>query len=129
MPDYQRSISLAAQPEAAFAFLADPDNLPRYVATVVKAEPHADGTVRIAAQVQGRHEEGDALLQIDAAGRRMDWSAPGDNDYSGSLQVAQTDEGCEVSLQLHLGRDQDEQEIDRVLDETTANIQRLLADA
>lgn len=127
MADYERRIRVGASPEAAFAFLADPDNLTRYVATVVKAEAQGNNTVRIAAEVQGRHEEGDALLQIDSARRRMDWSAPGDSDYSGSLQVAATEDGATVTLHIHVSREQDDAEINRVLEETAANIQGLLA--
>jgi uncharacterized protein YndB with AHSA1/START domain len=129
MPDDHRSIRVAAQPEVAFAFLADPHHLPRYVATVVKAEPQPDGTLRVAAQVQGRHEEGDALLQVDPAHQRMDWSAPDNTDYSGSLHVSATDAGSQIHLHLHLSREQDQAEINRVLDQTAANIQQLLTDA
>jgi carbon monoxide dehydrogenase subunit G len=129
MTDYQRTVEVAAGPDAAFSFLADPHNLPRYVATLTKAEPNPDGTLRVAADVQGRHEEGDALLQIDANDRRMHWSAPGDNQYTGTLQVSPAPAGSTITVHVHLGRNQDETEINRVLDQTQANIQQQLTNA
>lgn len=126
MTDHQRTVTITADAEAAFAFLADPHNLPRYVATLVTAEPSPDGTLRVAADVQGRHEEGDAHFHVDTDNRRIDWNAPGDNQYTGSLQVSPAPEGSRVALRLHLAREQDDAEVNRVLDQTQANIQRLL---
>jgi carbon monoxide dehydrogenase subunit G len=126
MPDYERNVDVAVSPEAAFSFLSDPHNIPRYVATVVEAEPRGDGTLRIAAEVEGRHEEGDARLDVDSAGRRIEWSGPGDSGYHGSLQVSAVAEGSSVTLRIHVETEQHEDELNRVLDATAANIERLL---
>jgi carbon monoxide dehydrogenase subunit G len=127
MADYERTISVAAAPDAAFAALADPKNLPRYVATMVEAETQRGDEVRVAADVQGRREEGEAHLHTDSAARRMEWSGAADSGYNGSLQVTPSDDGSTVSIQIHVVHDADEREINRVLDETAANIERLLS--
>jgi hypothetical protein len=43
--------------------------------------------------------------------------------------VAESGEGSLVTIRLHIERDEDEAEINRVLDETVKNIERLLGTA
>lgn len=126
MPDYTRTVTVAAAPDAVFGVLADPRNLPRYVATMVDAEPEQGSRVHVAADVQGRHEEGDADFRTDAAARRMEWSGAGQSGYRGRLEVAAAGDGSTVTIALHVVHDADGGEIDRVLDETVANIERLV---
>ena len=125
--EFERTVTVNAAADAAFEFLTDPSNLPQYVATMVKAEPLSGGLLRVAADVQGRHEEGDAQIRVDRAGRRMDWSGPSESGYSGWLQVSASGDASSVTIHIDVANDQDEAEIDRVLDETAANLQRLLA--
>lgn len=127
MADYERTVTVTTAPDAAFRFLTDPSNLPRYIATMVLAEPKEDEQLRVAAEVQGRHEEGDARVQVDSTVRRMDWSAQSESGYRGWLQVSPSGEGSAVTVHIHVARDEDEAEINRVLDETLANAERLLA--
>jgi carbon monoxide dehydrogenase subunit G len=126
MADYTRTVTVAAAPDAAFAALADPKNLPRYVATMVAAEPEQGEQLHVAADVQGRHEEGDARFHADPDARRMEWSGAPGGDYNGWLEVAPAGEGSSVTVQIHVVHDADEAEINRVLDATAANIERLL---
>jgi hypothetical protein len=126
MADYERSVSVAAAPDAAFQFLAEPTNLPRYVATMVEAKPGRGEELHVAADVQGRHEQGEAHLHADPKTRRMEWGSPGENDYSGRLEVTPASDGSKVTIEIHVAGDADENEINRVLDETAANIERLL---
>jgi hypothetical protein len=127
MTDYERTVSVAAGPDAAFESLTDPANLPRYVATMLSAEAAQDDTLHVAADVQGRHEEGYARFTTDEARRRMDWAGPGDSTYRGWLQVDPTDSGSSVWIHLEGTREEDDAEVARVLDETVANIKTLLA--
>ena len=127
MADYERSVTVAAAPDTAFEFLAEPTNLPRYVATMVEADPRQGEELRVAADVQGRHEQGEAHFHADSSARRMEWSAAGENDYSGRLEVRPSSEGSTVTIQIHVAGDADATEINRVLDDTAANIERLLA--
>ncbi len=127
MPEYERTVTLAAVPDAAFRYLADPANLPRYVATMVLAEPLQGDEFHVAAQVQDRHEEGEALLRTNPSERRLDWSGAGDSSYRGWLQVGESEGGSAVTVHLHTDRDEDADEIARALDETMANVEHLLA--
>ena len=126
MGDYQRIVSVDAAPDAAFASLSDPSNLPRYVATLVSAEPEQEGRLRVAADVQGRHEEGEARVRIDEAGRRMEWSGEEGRGYRGWLEVTAEGTGSSVTIHIEGARDDERAEIDRALDETSANIERML---
>lgn len=125
--DYTRTITVAAAPDAAFEALADPKNLPRYVSTMVEADARRGEEIHVAADVQGRHEEGDAHLRTDSDNRRMEWSGAGDSDYKGWLEVTPSDGGSTVTIQIHVVHDADESEISQALDETAVNIERLLA--
>jgi carbon monoxide dehydrogenase subunit G len=125
--DYTRTITVAAAPDAAFEALANPKNLPRYVSTMVEADVQQGDEVHVAADVQGRHEEGDAHLRTDSAQRRMEWSGAGDSGYQGWLEVTPSGDGSTVTIQIHVVHDADESEINQALDETAGNIERLLA--
>jgi hypothetical protein len=127
MADFERSLSVVASPSAAFSALSDVRNLPRYVATMVMATRGQGDDLHVAADVQGRHEEGDARFHVDQAGRRLDWGGEGESHYRGWLQVLESAEGSSVTVHIHTVHDQDPAEVDRALDETMLNIERLLA--
>lgn len=129
MPDFQRSTTVNVDPERAFMFLADPANLPRYVAEMVLAQPEDGERLRVAAHVEGRHEEGDARFHTDPFRRYMEWSGEPSSSYRGSLQVSESGTGSSVTIRLHDERDENALEINRVLDETMKNIERLLGTA
>lgn len=129
MRDFERTATVARAPDDTFRFLAEPSNLPRYVARMSQARPETGDRVHVAADVQGRHEEGDAHFRADPVGRRLEWGAQGTGGYGGWLQVADAPGGAGVTIHLHVQHDEDESEINRVLDETVANIERLLGPA
>jgi hypothetical protein len=126
MADYERSVTVAADPDEAFASLADRRNLPRYVATMVEAEARQGDELHVAANVQGHREEGEAHLHADAGARRMEWGGAPDSGYRGSLEVEPAGKGSTVTIRIHVVHDADEGEVNRALDETAANIERLL---
>jgi hypothetical protein len=126
MAEFERSVSVATSPGAAFSALSDVRNLPRYVATMVTATRGQGDDLHVAADVQGRHEEGDARFHVDQAGRRLDWGGEGESHYRGWLQVLESAEGSSVTVHIHTVHDQDPTEVDRALDETMLNIERLL---
>jgi len=126
MRDFERTATVAANPDDAFRFLAEPSNLPRYVATMSAARAEGSERLHVAAEVQGRHEEGDAGFRTDPSARRVEWGAEGSDGYGGWLQVAETAGGASVTLHLHVQHGEDEATINRTLDETVSNIERLL---
>lgn len=127
MPDFERTATVTAAPEDAFQFLADPSNLPKYVATMSLAKPEEGHRLHVAAEVQGRHEEGDARFTADAAQRRIEWGAGGQSRYAGSIAVSEANGGSSVHIRIHVEHEQDEGEINRAMDETVSNIERLLS--
>ena len=127
MPDYTHTVRVDAAPDEAFAVLSEPANLPRYVATMVEAEAEPGDRLHVAADVEGRHEEGEARLTTDRDARTMEWSGPGHGAYHGRLQVDADGNAALVTIRIHVERDADEAEIERALAETAANVERLVA--
>lgn len=128
MADYVRTIGLAAPADRVFECLADPANMPKYVAMMTTATPQGGDTVRVAAEVEGRHEEGDAKVHADPGRRRLEWGGAGEGGYRGWLEVVEADGGASVTVQIHAERDsaEDESLINRSFDETMERIKELV---
>ena len=73
MPDFERTATVPASPDQAFQFLSNPKNLPSYVSEMVLARPEQGDRLHVAAEVQGRHEEGEAHFRSDPSQRRLEW--------------------------------------------------------
>lgn len=126
MPEFERTVTVPASPDNAFQYLGDPRNLTAYVAEMVLARPEGGDRMRVAAEVQGRHEEGEAHFRADASERRLEWGGQDASSYQGWLQVSDANAGSTVTIHLHVAHEHDEAEINRALDETVTNIERLL---
>jgi uncharacterized protein YndB with AHSA1/START domain len=128
MADYVRTVAVAAPADRAFECLADPANMPRYVAMMTTAVPKGGDTVHVAAEVQGRHEEGDAHVQADATGRRLEWGGEGEGGYRGWLEVVEAAGGSSVTVHIHTEHDSpdDQAVINRGFDETMGRIKQLI---
>ena len=128
MADYTRTLALAAGADQAFACLSDPANMPRYVAMMTAATPKGGDTVHVAAEVQGRHEEGDAHVQADPAQRRLEWGGEGEGGYRGWLEVVDADGGSSVTVQIHTEHDSpdDAAVIEAAFDETMERMKELV---
>lgn len=128
MADYERMVEVAAPADRAFTCLADPANMPKYVAMMTTAVPKQGDTVHVAADVQGRHEEGDAHLHADPARRRLEWGGEGEGGYRGWLQVADSGAGSTVTVHIHAEHDsaEDEAMINRGFEETMRRMKELV---
>lgn len=128
MAEYVRTVALGAPADRAFERLADPANMPRYVAMMTTATPKGGDTVHVAAEVQGRHEEGDAHIHADPDRRRLEWGGEGQGAYRGSLEVGEAEGGSSVTVQIHTEHDSpdDEAVINRAFDETMERIKSLV---
>jgi uncharacterized protein YndB with AHSA1/START domain len=128
MGDYERTVDLEAPADRAFALLADPANMPRYVAMMTMAAPRGGETVHVAAEVQGRHEEGDAQVHADTAARRLEWGGEGEGGYHGWLEVAETEAGSTVTVHIHAEHDSadDDAVINRAFNETMQRMKELV---
>ena len=92
------------------------------------ATPREGDTVHVAADVQGRHEEGDAHVHADRDRRRLEWGGEGEGGYRGWLEVVEATGGSSVTVQIHTEHDRPEDEavINRGFDETMERIKELL---
>jgi uncharacterized protein YndB with AHSA1/START domain len=127
MGDSERTVEVAAPAARAFDCLADPANMPKYVAMMTTAVPQGGDTVHVAADVEGRHEEGDAHVRADRARRRLEWGGGGEGGYRGWLDVAETAGGSTVTVHIHAEHDADDEAIiDRAFDETMRRMKDLV---
>jgi uncharacterized membrane protein len=127
MPEFERSETIDASPAHTYEFLADIHNLPKYVATMVMARPESANRLHVAAEVAGRHEEGDARFKSDSSRRRLEWGGTA-GGYSGWLQVvpAGDDHRSTVTIHLTTSTDDESDEVQQALVETLHNIKREL---
>ena len=64
------SATIHAPADVTYEYLVDPRHMPEYVATMNQAREAPGGHLHVAADVQGRHEEGEAMFLPDPAARR-----------------------------------------------------------
>lgn len=128
MADYERSVRLASPADRAFECLADPANLPKYVSMMTSAVPRGGDTLHVSAEVQGRHEEGDAHFHADAARRRLEWGGEGEGGYRGWLEVTESGGGSTVTVHIHAEHDtgDDDAVINRAFDDTMGRMKELV---
>ena len=128
MGDFRATTTVNAAEGALFDYLSQVGNLPDYFDRMTSATPGDGDEVHTAARMpDGQQVEGDAWFRVDPDTRRIEWGSEGANDYHGSLDVDATENGAEVRLQLHTAHvPDDDPEMKRGLDETLANIKRLV---
>lgn len=129
MPEYTSTRTVDADAERLFAFLSDVSNLPRYFSAMTEARP-GDGESVITTAVieppgeQKRTVHGEAWFRIDDAQNQLAWGAEGPNDYRGELAVTSEGSGSKVELTLHT--ESSRPGVDEGIEETLANIARLV---
>jgi uncharacterized protein YndB with AHSA1/START domain len=130
MADFERSATIHAPADATYEYLADPRHMPDYVATMSQAQEATGGHLHVAAEVQGRHEEGEAMFEADPAARRLEWGREG-HEYHGWLAVAGMTgaETSQVTIHLETHDQADVDVVERALDETMRNIENAMAAA
>lgn len=128
MADFERSATIHASADATYQYLADPTHMPEYVATMTRAEASRGGHLHVAADVQGRQEEGEAMFEVDEAARRLEWGREG-HEYHGWLAVTGLTGAPTSTVTIHLETHEqtDAAEVERALDETMANIERAMS--
>jgi hypothetical protein len=131
MGDYGRSTTVDLPVDDLFDYLSRVDNLPEYMSRMTEAHSVGGDEVSVEARIDPtsggeRTVHGEAWFRIDADHRRLEWGSAGPHDYHGELEVAGAGQGSTVVVRLHTLHD-DAEAIDHGLDETLANIQRLVA--
>jgi hypothetical protein len=126
MADYERSVTVSAGADAAFAFLADPANLAEYAPPIGHVESIAVSGDPAEAAEEGEAEDPRTSVRFvpDAASRRVDW---GRDAYAGSATVeAGTTSTSTVTFRLHVRDDADPDAVRGSLDQAARNLMRLL---
>ena len=128
MADLEKSITVTVGADAAFDILSDPLRLPDYVATMRLEDSIAvEGELDLDAELEERDGATEAGYLADSRARRLEWGRPG-ADYGGSITVAEgTTRTSTVKIHLRTRDDADPVAVQRVFDETVANIRRLLS--
>lgn len=108
MGDYDNSITVAVGPERLFSYLADVENLPRYMPRLTSARPHDGDRVTVTAHIDPpdapeQDVTSEAWIRVVEEGRSLEWGAPGPHDYRGRLHVAPGDDASHsrLSVELH----------------------------
>jgi len=127
MPDFEREVTVPTDPDETFHYLSQPENLPHYIAGMTEAEPESGNRLHVAARIEGRNEEGEAKFQVDRGAYRLEWGAAETGGYHGWLQVEPASTGASVIIHLHVPDDSNAVKTNRILAETTSNIERILA--
>lgn len=131
MADYERSTMVWVSPEVAFAFLADPVNLPDYVPVMTHAGTDADAGEAYQESDTGTSEAGRAAempFLADVRARRIEWGRPG-SEYGGSIEVTDgvTDGTARVRIRLRTRDEAPRGEIEQLLDQAARNLLRRLS--
>ncbi len=131
MPQYQRSLTIDADPDELFDYLSEIENLPKYFSRMTEAhsatgdEVHVVARVPEAAQSDGDTVEADATFSIDADQKTISWGSENEHNYHGELEVAPADDGATVTVTLHTEHSSDD--INDGIDETLQNVAELVA--
>jgi uncharacterized protein YndB with AHSA1/START domain len=89
MDVYERTETVAAEPDVVFDYLKEPSNLPRYLPPIEHAEVGSADHVELDGTAPGgEHFHNEGEFHVDADRRRMEWSADVGHTYSGWLEVS-----------------------------------------
>ncbi len=132
MGDYERSTTVQVPPARLFSYLADVENLPRYLPRLTSATPAHGDRVDVTAHVDppdgpARDVQSEAWLKVVTDGRSLQWGAAGPGGYHGELDV---DPGSDqfssrLTVRLHTERVEGPS-IDDGLDETMRGLKHAI---
>lgn len=114
MTEYRSAREIAADTAAAYAYLSDVENLPKYFPRITAAHRTGEEKVETTAVLDGEdvgsstpHEtvRGEAWFRTDDDSRSIEWGSEGPHDYHGSLSVNDHPSGSHVEIVLNTEAD------------------------
>ncbi len=97
--EFEHSTSVNASPDEVYAFMAQVENLPKYLPTTHSAQPQEGERVRVQGEAQGHEYDADGFFRKDEANHRIEWGAD-EQYYSGWLEVSGQGEGSTMTVHL-----------------------------
>jgi len=111
MPAFSSQISINAPSRRVFDFISKVENMPRYLPTLKKATQPDEDHVHFEGRIHGHPYSVDGWFSCDPGALSLSWgSPPGPGkgaDYSGEIQVFDTDEGSELACRIEFPEDQE----------------------
>ena len=122
MTTIERSIHIAADPTAVYAYVSDVANLPRYFDSITQAVLTGQGEeVHVVAVVpDGTRHEGTAWFRRDDDAQKIEWGSEGGSGYRGWLDVDADESGSEVGSTVRLGLTMEHEDADDSIEKTLA---------
>jgi uncharacterized membrane protein len=109
VPDYNHTIAVDCDADQVFAFVSDPENMPRYLPTVHHAHPQGEERVEVEGEAAGHPYHSDGWLKLDQGAKRMAWGSDGENQYRGELEVVEDGGKSLITVTLHFQPRPDQQ--------------------
>ncbi len=100
MAEYSLSRTFGVGADRLWTVASDARSMSQWLPTAQRSAAQAGDRVQLAGESHGHRYDTAAALQIDAAQRRLSWSAPDEPSYHGWLQV--TGDGNSGSVSIHL---------------------------
>lgn len=100
MSHYESELKVQAEPDAIFAYVKDPENMPKYLSTVHEAHAQGPDRVSVDGEAAGHEYHSDGWFKVDDDARTMSWGSDGENKYSGHLTVRPHEDHSHVAVAL-----------------------------
>jgi hypothetical protein len=129
---YTGDTTLPVSQEAAYAYLSEVSNLPRYFPRITDVEERSGDEVETTAVIEPPGQErqevhGTAWFQADPDAHLVTWGSEGDNRYHGELEVSADGDGRGFHLRIAIHTEADRPSIEQAIEETLGTIRRQLA--
>ena len=97
--EFEASLYVNAPSDAVYDFVADIQNMPKYIPTTKKAEKQGEDRVRVQGGGDGFQYDSDGYLRRNSQSNRLEWGAD-EGHYNGWMSVDEDGEGSNVTIHL-----------------------------
>ena len=129
MSSYLGSVAVRAGAKDIFAFVTNPDNLPKYVRCISQSDAGIGNVLHIKGQCPHGTFFGVAGFEVDEEHLKMRWDSRANLHYRGSLHIVEREADCSVTIHLEFDPGTDRsanEEFGHLLKEHPMSIQDML---